>query len=211
MPRKHDHTGRSSEKPRYVRLEHWIVDCPAWQSLSTNARAAWIELVRIYNGSNNGRIALDVFTLGKRLDKSKSTASRALNELEIAGFIRTEKIGSYASRNRLACEYRLTHLPCDLSHRPPSKEFASLASPEAREAFPQVGMTGAQVGTARTRTSKNQKKNPKKKAHGATGATVKADHGATGGNHIVYHGGARRGSSTEYPDLPAFLDRRVRA
>ena len=68
-------------------------------------------------------LAASVRTIGERLGKSKTTAARALLELEEAGFIETVKVGRFARRDRMASEYRLTFHRCDVSHAPPSKAF----------------------------------------------------------------------------------------
>ena len=104
------------------------------------ARCAWLELVRLYNGTNNGRIVLSAQKLAERLGRSKSHAARALLELEVAGFIATETIGTFTRRDRKASEYRLTHLRCDVSQRPASKEFQSLSTvPLAKYSVPPMG------------------------------------------------------------------------
>ena len=46
--------GRGRQE-RYVKLRHWLLNSQAWNSLSGNARALYVELAQRYNGSNNGR------------------------------------------------------------------------------------------------------------------------------------------------------------
>jgi len=77
----------------------------------------------MYTGLNNGRIVMAVRTLSKLIPCSKDTASRALNELELAGFIDVMKIGAFARKERHASEYRLTCFRCDVTGELPSKRF----------------------------------------------------------------------------------------
>ena len=57
--------GRHSEPDRsgrYVRLHHWMMKSPAWQSLDGNDRSTYIELAALYRGPgpNNGYIFVAV-------------------------------------------------------------------------------------------------------------------------------------------------------
>jgi DNA-binding Lrp family transcriptional regulator len=123
MSRKHDKTGRSRHGPPFVRLFRYMLDGPAWRSLSVYARAALIELGRVYYGSNNGQLAMSVRVLADRLGSSKDSAAKALKELEETGFVATTKVGSYKRKDRRASEYRLTMFRCDESFHPPSNDF----------------------------------------------------------------------------------------
>jgi DNA-binding transcriptional MocR family regulator len=69
-------------------------------------------------------------TLAEQLGVSKSTAARALLQLEDAGFIETVKIGSFRRRDRMASEYRLTFHRCDASGSPPSRAFRNVRKHE---------------------------------------------------------------------------------
>lgn len=122
--RKHDATGRSLYEP-YIRTPNYLFDCFAWHQLSLTARCAWHELARLYNGSNNGRLAMSSRTLAERLNCSKSPAAYALQELITYGFVEIAK-GSSFSAKKLATEYRLTHVRCDVSGAKGAKTFMRL-------------------------------------------------------------------------------------
>jgi hypothetical protein len=113
---------RSKHEGNYIKLPHYISDCFAWSQLPPNARSAWLELVRLYCGSNNGRLAMPVRKLAERLHASRSSAARAIQELLTYGFIELAKASTFAQK-RLAAEYRLTHLPCNVTGKLPSKNF----------------------------------------------------------------------------------------
>src|SRR5262249_61348945 len=59
---------------RYVQLRFWLLNSPAWQSLPPAARALYIEMVKRYNGSNNGRIFMAVRDAAELICVSKNTA-----------------------------------------------------------------------------------------------------------------------------------------
>src|ERR1700729_3351907 len=97
MKRSHraDRTGRCVTGPPFVQLPHFVIDSPAWRSLSFPAVAAFVQLMRVYNGTNNGQLGMSVRILAERLGCGKSTASRALDELDQKGFIGVQKVGLY--------------------------------------------------------------------------------------------------------------------
>lgn len=125
MPRKHNGKGRSRTGPPFIQLFRYMQDSPAWLALSPVARASWLEVARLYNGTNNGRLALSVADLAARLGKSDATAWRALKELVAAGFIEVVRQGYWkpVAELRVATEYRLTCYRCDVTGDVPSKAF----------------------------------------------------------------------------------------
>jgi len=54
-----------------VKLRFWLLNSPAWQSLPPAARALYIDIVKRYNGSNNGRIVMGVRDAAKLIGVSK--------------------------------------------------------------------------------------------------------------------------------------------
>ena len=118
-----DGKGRSVTGPRYVALRYYMLDSQAWHALSPIGVKALIEIMRLYNGHNNGQLGMAASTLADRLSCSKSHASRALNELEEKGFIGVQKVGTFRRRDRLASEYFLTEFRNDVSSASPTNEF----------------------------------------------------------------------------------------
>ncbi len=138
MPKKYNKTGRSKGDAKHVRLYEYMARTPAWRGLSGNAAKAWLEINLLYNGSNNGRIAVPTRLLGKRIGLSQRGATRAILELENAGFLRCTKAGDFG-RKRIAAEYRLTHLRCDVTGEQASRDFKQTASANGNiVAFPGV-------------------------------------------------------------------------
>jgi hypothetical protein len=81
---KRDKNGNSS---KFIMLDHWIFDHPSYRSLSLGARGLHWELIRKYNGYNNGRLFLSHRSAEPRLGRSRNTVGLYYKELERAGFI----------------------------------------------------------------------------------------------------------------------------
>src|SRR5919107_5173189 len=122
MPRRHNRKGRSTTE-RFVSLPHWMLQSPAWRSLSPVARSVFIELAAIYNGSNNGRIALSARDASERARCSKNTAARAFAELTQKGFIDLCSRGHFDRKAPHAAECRLTVHRCNRSDERASRRF----------------------------------------------------------------------------------------
>ena len=61
--RRHKSRGNAE---RFVMLPHWMLKCPAWRTLSPNAKAVLLHLWERHNGTNNGEITYGVYH-GQRL------------------------------------------------------------------------------------------------------------------------------------------------
>jgi hypothetical protein len=64
--------------------------------------------------------------LARFMPCDKATASRALRELEDAGFIETMKVGTFTRKDRLASEYRLCIYTCDVTGDLPNRKWNGL-------------------------------------------------------------------------------------
>jgi hypothetical protein len=126
-------------------LPHFLLNSAAYLSLSTAARAVHVEIVRLYNGSNNGRLALSVRTAAIRCRVARNTAARALAELQDRGFIECVTAGGFSLKTRHATEWRLTHLKCDASGKLSDAIFMQWRPPEKQNS-----------GSIRTATVANQ-------------------------------------------------------
>jgi hypothetical protein len=126
-PNQQDKKGRDKKARRkrgapFVSLPHWLLKSPAWGSLSTQARAIYIEIMVLFNGGNNGRIALSTRDAAIRCNIKRNTAMRAIDELTEKGFIECTRGSSFTAK-RLSREWRSTALPCNLTGQLPSKAF----------------------------------------------------------------------------------------
>ncbi len=109
----------------HVRLYRWLLDSPAYLSLSCQARAVLVEIVRSYDGMNNGRIGLSVRRASGRCNIARGTASRAFAELQERGFIECVTQGAFSRKAPHASEWRLTFWGCDVTGALASKQFMS--------------------------------------------------------------------------------------
>jgi DNA-binding transcriptional regulator YhcF (GntR family) len=85
--------------------------------------AAFVEFSRIYNGANNGSLALSTRTLAGQRGCSLDTAARAIRELLEKGFVEIVRASGFNVKSRLAAEYRMTLYRCDVTNAAPSKAF----------------------------------------------------------------------------------------
>jgi hypothetical protein len=116
---------RRAREAKHVRLYLYTLKAPAWLSLSCQAKCLLIELMALYNGTNNGQLYMSVRTAATLLRTGTKQASAALRELQEKGFIRATRKGSMTRRGeeRLATCWRLTEYDDDLTGRQPTKEF----------------------------------------------------------------------------------------
>lgn len=146
MPNRQDRRGRSKTAGPFVQLHHWMLRSAAYRDLTPAARALFTELVMIYDGKNNGFIALSARDAARRCRVNKDTATRAFRELIEHGFIECVTPGGFSRKVRHATEWRLTHLQCDKTGGAPSKGF--MRWPTMQTAVPNKGQHGPVSGTA---------------------------------------------------------------
>jgi hypothetical protein len=105
-----------------------MLDCPAYLSLSCQARAVLLEIARGHDGTNNGRLGLSVRRASERCNIARGTAHRASAELEERGFVDCMTKGAFSRKVPHASEWRLTWWSCDVTGQLPSKKFMSWAA-----------------------------------------------------------------------------------
>jgi len=161
MSRGINKKGRSKSGPRFVQLFHYVMDTPAWRSLSPNERCVLLEIARRYDGSNNGRLGLGVREAADLCNINKDTASRAFHALHERGLIECAQAGHFDFKQRHAAEWRLTWCRCDRTGASPSKAFVTWSPPAAQsapksktrsETRGQVVRNGGTDGAAETRS-----------------------------------------------------------
>jgi hypothetical protein len=146
---------KKKKEARHLRLYHWFLRSGAWQSLSPNARALYVEMVARYNGSNNGRIHMSVREGADLLRIGKNAAATALVQLQERGFIVVTRRGGFNLRHRdqMATEWRLTEFCCDLTNSFATKDFmkwvpnSHFTVPVAGPSVPVAGQMGTCEGT----------------------------------------------------------------
>ena len=146
MARTHNQTGRARRQlSSFIALERYMLKSPAWQSLTLPAKCAFIELGMLYDGTNNGRLAMSARTLAERLSISRATATRALAELTSKGFLDVVRQGGFNIKSgvKRATEWRMTCHRCDVTGEKPARTFMRwqasrihfTASPESHSGF----------------------------------------------------------------------------
>jgi DNA-binding transcriptional MocR family regulator len=121
------------------------LNSPAYVSLSLPARSAFFEVLRGYNGANNGKIALSVRQLAERMNYSINTAMRALQELVEKGFVEPRIKGSFSVKFRHATEWRLTDRRCDATGARQSQAFLKWKPPPPAPAEEKSATPGQHV------------------------------------------------------------------
>jgi hypothetical protein len=105
-------TGRN-QTSRFARLDHSLLESPAYRSLSPAARSLLVEMVMMDNGSNNGSLFLSVRDAAARIGVVDLTcATNAFGELQDMGFIAMTMEGHFsvkASGTSRARSWRLTN------------------------------------------------------------------------------------------------------
>jgi hypothetical protein len=107
----------------FVALPKYMRESLAWRTLKPVPRTAFVELAGLYNGVNNGWLAMSARTLATAINVSRATAARALMELTERGFIEQTRCGAFTCKLRLASEWRLTLHHCDKTGDLPSKAY----------------------------------------------------------------------------------------
>jgi hypothetical protein len=128
---RHNKTGRSKGGGHFVQLHDWMMNTAAWRSLSPQARCVYVEVVRLYNGANNGFLALGVRAAAERANVNKDTAARCFAILIARGFLEPAQLGQFNMNARRATEWRLTHHKCDRTHQLPTKAFSRWTPPDS--------------------------------------------------------------------------------
>ena len=109
---------------RWVGIPAIVIDSLAYRNLSLWARAILVEVVREFNGYNNGQIAISFAQLTERLgNTNRSKISKAFAELVEHGLVDVETDGDWKQRH--AREYRLTFVsttPND-KHKPATNDY----------------------------------------------------------------------------------------
>jgi hypothetical protein len=209
--RKQDKKGRSKGSlGSFIAVERYIMQSIAFRSLTANARAAYLEVCFGYDGANNGRIILSSQMLADRINRNKSTAARALNELERLGFVECRSRGGFNCKLPHASEWRLTAHKCDATGELPSKNFMQWKPQDLKR-----GGTGeAHGGTGATDKLKATQNSPSQLHRrnregglegvgGGTGATPLYSNHTTLTSHTALN--AQAGAANQKASIPSSL------
>lgn len=143
--RKVNNTGRSTGEESFFKLPAGLAQSAVIRTLPGQSMKIWIELHARHNGYNNGRVGLSLGECATLLGIGKTTAKRALAELQTRGLVKLTTLGTY--RGRLSSEWELTDQPTE--HLGPSREYKDWR-PEPKKTRPPK---------LRTRPTKTSRKN----------------------------------------------------
>lgn len=132
-----------AEGPGFAQLWHYVLRSEQWGELSGNAIKALCELLRQYNGANNGDLSATYGDLSKRGWNSRTTLSKALRELESAGWIIETRKGN----RHIGCSlYAVTFYAVDESpkHQEPATRTPPNTWKKKRNAMPRNWTVNAQ-------------------------------------------------------------------
>jgi hypothetical protein len=100
-----------------------MLDSAAWLSLSAPDQAAYLAVLRHYNGHNNGEIACSARQIAARAHINKDTACKSVDRLIDRGLIECVTRGGFSRKTRHATEWRLTAFRCDKTGQSSTREF----------------------------------------------------------------------------------------
>jgi hypothetical protein len=99
------HKGRKTSGG-FMQIPYVVYDCPNFHGLSAHARRALLDVLRKYNGYNNGDLSL-TWTTAHRLGwRSRETLEKALAELVHFGMIIRTRQGGLNRANLYAFTWR---------------------------------------------------------------------------------------------------------
>lgn len=131
--RRHNQRGRSRTGGSFVKLEHWMMERPAWRALSAVERVIYIEVAALYRGpdTNNGALAMSARRAASLARCNKDTAQKALKRLCEIGFLHVVTPGGFSRKTPHAAEYALDMYADDVGEHKGQlalKRFASWTS-----------------------------------------------------------------------------------
>lgn len=116
---------------KFVKLDNSFLDVMVKLKLSCGARAVLVEIIRRYNGKNNGAIYLPTREAAARLSVDRGTVSRYFKELEAKGFIVAVKPHCLGVEGKgRSTEWRLTHLAW--MGRAPTRDYEKFVIPDEK-------------------------------------------------------------------------------
>lgn len=107
----------------HVRLYAHEMACPAYRTLSTDARALLVELRALYRPANGNVVFLSIRDAMERLGVGQRRVQAAFAELIERGWIMIETPGGFTTKTRHATSYRLENEPGPAPGAQPSKAY----------------------------------------------------------------------------------------
>ena len=99
---------KGKKEPNFIMLRHDIFESPAYRHMKPNPRGALNEIIRRFNGFNNGYISFSVREMALRLKISPDTAGKAIKSVIEHGFIKVTEKSGFNVKDRKARRFALT-------------------------------------------------------------------------------------------------------
>jgi hypothetical protein len=109
-----------TDRPHARIYQAWLT-LPAWRTLSGNAAKLLCAMLADYRSGRNGKLAWSDKRAGYAIGMSESSGRRALEELEVKGWIAIQCIGKM--RRDMPTTYALAGYPNDETGEPATMAF----------------------------------------------------------------------------------------
>jgi hypothetical protein len=116
--RKHPGKPHKRDKSQYVGLPYAMLKDPAFMALSSDAVRVLIQMHLVFHGMNNGQISFSTRQAMQCLQSGSERAKRALDQLQVTGFIVCHAQSSFTMKTKKAREWEITFRP--MPNGPPS-------------------------------------------------------------------------------------------
>lgn len=150
----------------FVQMHNWVMTSQAWATMKPGPRALYLELKRLFHGTNNGRIFLSHRDAANALNVGRDTVGTYYRELVDRGFLRVTR-GHCLGPDGIGQStiYALTEEP--ENGQPATKEFLVWKKQNPRQKI-QLSLAGKSDTSSRkilrlpNQTSENPTANSKK-------------------------------------------------
>ena len=107
----------------HIAMPYHVWDSSAMRDSDATSRVIFLEIIRRYNGFNNGKIPLSVREAAEKAKVSIATSNKKIHNLIKLGFIIITKNSGFNMRCRTSREFEITFHPAN--NRPAKNTFKS--------------------------------------------------------------------------------------
>ena len=107
----------------HIAMPHHVWDSPAMRDSDAVSRVIFLEIIRRFNGFNNGKISLSVREAAEKANVSIATSNKKIHNLVKLGFIIITRKSGFNMKGRTAREFEITFHPAN--NRPAKNTFKS--------------------------------------------------------------------------------------
>ena len=100
--------GTAVMKGGFFTMPHHIWDSDAMRDCDPSSRVIFMEILRRFNGYNNGKISLSVREAADKANVSIGTANKKIRKLVEVGLIKITRDSGFNMKGRTAREFEIT-------------------------------------------------------------------------------------------------------